>query len=160
MFQAVLSSKCAHATQASGSYFKRKLLAAIFMVFVLVGAAQADFCVTTTDVACDGNATYNSGATGGEDFTTWYVYYDATGPCNQVTIIVYLDLTTQIWTQTLCGCGWTSFDYPTANVHGVKVKVACERCVGGTCGGCSAGTATVKVYTPSTNACVNTVTCP
>jgi hypothetical protein len=126
----------------------------VICVIMMTTQVFADFCVTTTDVCCDGNPTTGSGATGGELFSTWYVFYDATDACDQVAVSVLVD-NLEVWYGILCGCGTTTFQYTIANVHGVKVKVQCERCSSGSCSSCAAGTATVKVYTPSTNACAS-----
>lgn len=112
--------------------------------------AQTSFCIAVNDQCCDINASIGSHQLNSTDsFTNWYIFYDTGSPNNKVNVVAYLD-GVQVWQiLNLCGCGSTSVSYPTSGQHLISISVQCKDCNGT----CDAGSASVDVYTPSTNGC-------
>lgn len=129
---------------------KRILVITAVLVALNSVSAQTSFCIGVNDPCCDSYASIGSHQLSVSDnFSYWYIFYDTGSPNNKVNVVAYLD-NSQVWqVLNLCGCGTTSVLYPTTGQHLIRISVECKDCSGN----CDAGTASVDVYTPSSNGC-------
>lgn len=128
----------------------KKLIIVLSLLAIASCAMATSFCIGVSDPCCDTNASSGTHQLNSMDsFTNWYIFYDTGSPNNKVNIVAYLD-GVQVWQiLNLCGCGSTSVTYPTSGQHLISISVQCKDCNGT----CDAGSASVDVYTPSSNGC-------